>query len=215
MLNKAPSRLGGAFSSKTGVGKYHETKFHLIDALLLALVLTRCGNSKQEKPSVSAELNQAVTVPADSTFPKTAPPEDFMLIDSGTFQMGSPESEPRRSEDESIHAVTLSGFYISRYEVTQAEYQAIMGENPSIFTGDDFPIDRQNVSWDRSANGYQMFTKAEWEHACPAGTDTPFNTETSISAGEANYWVSIPISLRIPIRNFHDGLTFGTILRQI
>lgn len=133
--------------------------------------------------------------------------------------MGSPESEAWRVEDETAHTVKVSDYYISKFEVTQAEYQAIMGENPSVFTGDDFPVESiswmdaiqycnarsiqdgltpayavegKNVSWDRSANGYRLPTEAEWEYACRAGTETPFNTETSISADEANYWGHYP-----------------------
>lgn len=193
--------------------------FTLLITLLLALALAGCGNSEQEKPSAPAEANQTVTVPADSTSPEIAPPEDFALISGGTFQMGSPESEPWRSGDETAHTVTLSGFYICQYEVTQADYQAVMGGNPSNFSGDDLPVenvswmdairycntrstqegltpaytvDGQNASWDRSANGYRLPTEAEWEYACRAGTDTPFNTETSISAEEANYWGHYP-----------------------
>lgn len=193
--------------------------FALLIALLLALALAGCGNREQETPPVPAEPNQAVTVQADSTLPEIAPPEDFVLIGGGTFQMGSLESEAWRVEDEAAHTVTVSDYYISKFEVTQAEYQAIMGENPSAFAGDDFPVesiswmdaiqycntrstqeglapaymvDGQNVSWDRSANGYRLPTEAEWEYACRAGTETPFNTETSISADEANYWGHYP-----------------------
>lgn len=188
---------------------------------LLVFALVGCGNTGKSSALSEADQapNQTANTPTDSTLPEAAPPEEFVLVSGGTFQMGSPESEPWRSEDETVHTVTLSNFYISRYEVTQAEYQAVMGENPSSFSGDDFPVDSvswldavaycnarsesegltpaytvdgQSVTWDRSANGYRLPTEAEWEYACRAGTDTPFNTQTSISAEEANYWGSYP-----------------------
>lgn len=197
--------------------------FTFFTALFLILALAGCGNQEQQEPSFPSESpqepDQAATVSTESTSPEIAPPEEFILISGGTFQMGSPESEAWRVEDETAHTVTVSDYYISKFEVTQAEHQAIMGENPSVFTGDDFPVesiswmdaiqycntrstqegltpayavDGQNVSWDRSANGYRLPTEAEWEYACRAGTDTPFNTETSISADEANYWGHYP-----------------------
>lgn len=182
--------------------------------VLLVLALAGCGNTEQREPSAPPELNQAPAqtdaVSTDVTSPEITPPEEFVLINGGIFQMGSPESELWRSEDETAHAVRISDFYISRYEVTQAEYQAVMGANPSFFTGDDLPVegvswtdaiqycnarstreglipsyvvDGQNVSWDRSANGYRLPTETEWEYACRAGTDTPFNFRTVRRAG--------------------------------
>ena len=72
-------------------------------------------------------------------------PEDFVLIRGGSFDMGSPETEAWRSEDETQHPVTVSDFYIGVYEVTQAEYRNTMGNNPSYFSGDNLPV--ESVSW--------------------------------------------------------------------
>ena len=148
--------------------------------------------------------------------------DDLVLIEGGTFQMGSPETEMQRETDEVQHEVTLSSFYIGRYEVTQEQYEEIMGENPSNFDGENLPvenvswydaieycnrlsqqegltpvytIDGENVSWNRSANGYRLPTEAEWEYAARAGTTTPFNTETSISDEEANYYGHYPYGI--------------------
>ena len=71
-------------------------------------------------------------------------PEGFILIKGGTFDMGSPENEAWRSEDEVQHSVTVSDFYMGVFEVTQAEYQSVMGNNPSNFIGDNLPV--ENIS---------------------------------------------------------------------
>ena len=149
-------------------------------------------------------------------------PENFVLIKGGTFQMGSSESEAWRSADETQHTVTVNDFYMSKYELTQKEYEEITGNNPSNFSGENLPveniswldaaafcnarsekegltpaytIDGQNVSWDRSADGYRLPTEAEWEYACRAGTTTPFYMENSPSAEEANYYGHYPYEI--------------------
>jgi len=75
-----------------------------------------------------------------------AEPDSFVQINGGTFTMGSPEDEPEREDDEGPqHQVTVSSFYMGKYEVTQKEYQEVMGTNPSEFKGDNLPV--ENVSW--------------------------------------------------------------------
>lgn len=179
------------------------------------------GSSSQEEITESENSSQEETTPSQtgSSAVRTDIEDGFILISGGTFEMGSPDGEAWRSDDETLHTVTVSDFYISPYELTQKEYQDICGVNPSNFVGDDLPVENiswldavaycnarserdgltpvyvingENVSWDRSADGYRLPTEAEWEYACRAGTVTPFNTETSIGADEANYYGHYP-----------------------
>ncbi len=157
--------------------------------------------------------------------PQAAPADledGFVLLPGGSFQMGSPETENWRIGDETRHAVTVSAFWIDPYETTQAEYTRLMGSNPSAFQGEQLPaesiswpeaiefanaksldagltpaytITGSGVVWDRSANGYRLPTEAEWEYACRAGTETPFNTEHSLDAEQANFYGHYPYEI--------------------
>jgi len=102
----------------------------------------------------------------------------------GTFLMGSPLSESGRDNDEGPQSnATVPSFYMSKYEVTQTQYQAVMGTNPSSFKGDDLPVD--SVTWNDAVEfcrklsravgrDYHLPTEAEWEYASRAGTTGPY-----------------------------------------
>lgn len=188
----------------------------LIVAIIAGIIFAVYRQSETENNTNLGEANTNNNANVEVT------DDGLVLITGGTFQMGSSESELQRETDETQHEVTVSDFYIGSTEVTGSEYEEIMGENPSEFKGDNLPvenvcwydaieycnrlsekegfepvytIDGENVTWDRSANGYRLLTEAEWEYAARAGTTTPFNTETSISDEEANYYGHYPYGI--------------------
>ncbi len=111
--------------------------------------------------------------------------------------MGSPDTEPGRNKKENLRKVTISeDFYIGKYEVTQAQFKAVMDKNPSRFIGDNNPV--ENVGWpdimeflNRLNNmtgstrpaGYRfdLPTEEQWEYACRAGTTTAYNNGRNIT----------------------------------
>ena len=122
----------------------------------------------------------------------------FVWIPPGSFMMGSPKEDKEKLAGETQHKVTLTkGFYMGVYTVTQEEWQAVMGKNPSNFKGPKkLPV--ETVSWDdcqefiqksreKDKNAYRLPTEAEWEYACRAGTTTPFHFGDTISTDQANY----------------------------
>jgi formylglycine-generating enzyme required for sulfatase activity/serine/threonine protein kinase len=142
----------------------------------------------------------------------------FVEIPAGSFQMGSSASEPGREDDEKQHQVTISkAFLLGATEVTQGQWQRMMGRNPSYFKncGDDCPVenvswndavdfcnklsDREGLTrcydgaeWNRSCTGYRLPTEAEWEYAARAGTTTAFNMGKCLSTDQANYEGNYP-----------------------
>ena len=154
--------------------------------------------SLQKVPHV-VELNSTVNM-------------EMIWVEPGTFTMGSPTTEAGRQSDEVEHNVTLTnGFYLAKYELTQAQYKAVVDNNdigldstpsylPTFYP--NRPV--ENVSWDtvqlfltvlnnklsnHLANGwsYVLPTEAEWEYACRAGTNTPFSWGESADTSKTNY----------------------------
>jgi formylglycine-generating enzyme required for sulfatase activity len=130
---------------------------------------------------------------------------EFVLVPAGKFRMGSNAD----GDEKPIHEVTIAApFYLGKYEVTQGEWKAVMGDNPSHFKrydwlpgwfkGDDrLPVER--VSWNdcqkfitrlnarQDGYVYRLPSEAEWEYACRAGTTTPFSFGETLTAAQANY----------------------------
>jgi formylglycine-generating enzyme required for sulfatase activity len=111
---------------------------------------------------------------------------DMVYIPSGKFTMGSPPEE-QGNEDErpQIKDVNVSTFYMGKYEVTQAQWQAIMGKNPAKFK-DNLQNPVEQVSWDdaqefckklsqKTGREFRLPSEAEWEYACRAGTNTAYS----------------------------------------
>ena len=132
---------------------------------------------------------------------------EMLLVPGGTFTMGCSPGDAECAGDESpTHQVTLTNaFYMGKTEVTQAQWTAKMGSNPSYFSGQpNNPVEQ--VSWDtiqsfNSATGLRLPTEAEWEFACRAGTTTARYGELNAIAWYLQNWTNYgtqPVAGKLP-----------------
>jgi len=194
-------------------------------AMLLALLLTLClvapalAQVSAEDARSEANATQANATQASAVAHKAPPPEFlpkpgdppagatwtepktgmvFNWVPPGCFIMGSPADEPGRNPDEGPqHEVCVSGFWLGATEVTQGQWKAVLGKNPSLIAnGDDYPVDM--ISWDmakayakalgkKSGQTFRLPTEAEWEYAARAGTLTPYAFGDAISQDQASF----------------------------
>ena len=155
-------------------------KFKPFLTILVSMMLAGCGKETSVAPTPTEE---PITIPGLNL--------DMMAIPAGTFVMGSPNDEEGRDDGEGPRTtVTITKpFWLGKTEVTQSQWKAVMGNNPSRFKGDDLPVEQ--VSWndavafceklnevarDTLPDGYHytLPTEAQWEYACRAGTTTRF-----------------------------------------
>ncbi len=178
----------------------NDSYFLGLDLYLQALALEGFGYPRFATVTngVGMRIGNAVTVTPPG------PPASFNMvaIQPGTFQMGSVAGP---ASEQPVHAVTITRpFWVGKYEITQAEYQAVMGSNPSFWQDAQLPVG--NVSWNNAMSycstltasevaaaripaGYQyrLPTEAEWEYVCRAGTTTDWNTGASLTTAQANF----------------------------
>jgi len=174
--------------------------------LLLATACVRCAHQPPRPAIIEPPEPVALELPEP---PANARPGqvwavagiDMVYIPPGTFTMGSPRGEPERDpEDERQRVVTLEGFWLSRCEISQAQWTAVMGHGlfgpEPDFKAPERPMD--SVSWDdcqrfvsrlnRGTDGaFRLPTQSEWEYACRAGTVAAFHFGNTIHTDLANY----------------------------
>jgi formylglycine-generating enzyme required for sulfatase activity len=124
-----------------------------------------------------------------------------MLIPAGTFVMGSPAGETKTAQEaiaEKQHKVTITRpFYMGKLETTEAQYQKVMGNNPSLSKGDDLPV--HNITWQNARDFCDKFgklagreiqlpTEAQWEYACRADTTTAYYSGNQITDLDKIAW---------------------------
>ncbi|NES24359.1 MAG: formylglycine-generating enzyme family protein, partial [Symploca sp. SIO3E6] len=149
---------------------------------------------------------------------------EMVAIPDGTFLMGSlPTEEGHRKSESPQHKVTVKSFFMGKYPVTQAQWQAVavlppinrpLNPHPSRFIGANFPVEQ--VSWydavefcnrlsQKTGWQYRLPSEAEWEYACRAGTTTPFHFGETINTDLANYY-GICSELGYPQGLYGEGL---------
>ena len=122
---------------------------------------------------------------------------EMVKIPGGSFIMGAPEDEDKIIDSERPqHQVNIQSFFMGKFQVTQEQYLAITGKNPSRFQGRKRPVEK--VNWydavkfceqlsKLTGKEYRLPSEAEWEYACRAGTTTPFHCGETITTDLANY----------------------------
>jgi formylglycine-generating enzyme required for sulfatase activity len=153
------------------------------------IYLPAYGNDDGGFRCVQDELKKSVDEKGKASGITTSAPSDMILVEGGSFDMGSNVGE---SNEKPVHRVTLASFYLDKYEVTQAEYERVMGKNPSSFKCPTCPVEQ--VSWNDAVEyarkvGKRLPTEAEWEYAARGGNKSRGYTYSgNNTAGEVGWY---------------------------
>src|SRR5205085_209040 len=191
-LSSACSKQTGTPSQPSGKSRIPQLKSFQFDTVTIdanGKVRSRCS---LQSDSYTEDLGSGVTL-------------EMVLIPAGTFQMGAPNSANRWGEEGPQHSVTITEFYIGKFEVTQGQWRAIsslpkidrtLNPEPSYFKGDDLPVEQ--VSWSeavefckrlskKTGREYRLPSESEWEYAARAGTNGSFAFGETITPEIVNY----------------------------
>ena len=208
--------------------KYRDVGFRVVRGVISPGLQSIGGRISEDGTGLSGVSIRIVENVVDDT---VVPDIAFASIPGGTFQMGSTTG---RTDEQPVHQVTVSEFQMSTYEITQAQYWAVTGSNPSSFIGPNNPVDR--VTWsdavtfcnrlseraglqpcydlsawtcDFTKDGYRLPTEAEWEYACRAGTTTEYYTGDSESDLDRAGWYYINSSYTTHAVGSKEANPFG------
>ena len=124
---------------------------------------------------INEPLKPQTELPKSFNLDLNGVPLEMILVPAGKFRMGS----DRYDDEKPLHEVTMPSFYIGKFQITQKQWQSVMGNNPSRFKGDYLPVEA--ISWDNAQSfceklgamtrkAFRLPSEAEWEYACRAGT---------------------------------------------
>jgi formylglycine-generating enzyme required for sulfatase activity len=151
--------------------------------IVMYILIGQACSADLQRHEVSLNLKDAQKLPSS----QLSSAIEFVFVPQGSFLMGSPETEEGRDTDEGpVHIVHIDSFFISKYEITQAQWVKVMGYNPSQMKG-SYNLPVENVTWyevqdfirklnKKTSHSYRLPTEAEWEYACRGGMQTQFSS---------------------------------------